>query len=138
MSRRLNHLFGHKQNSGRGVRKELVSTAFCIWGELIRWFYLLLDKRFVAISCHQRKLFFRFRLASILVFLYCFKFMKNLQIAPVETLKFLLLLTHFFFLKKKPVSPILIYLEYPTKLELNETPQGQFISSWLFTLLSFI
>ena len=97
VSRRLNHLFGHKQNSGRGVRKELVSTAFCIWGELTRWFYLLLDERFVAVSCHQGKLFFRFGLASIFVFLYCFKVMKNLQIAPVETLKFLLLLAHDFF-----------------------------------------
>ena len=99
VSRRLNHLFGHKQNSGRGVRRELVSAALCIWGEFTRWFYLLLGERFVAVSCHQGKLFFRFRLASIFVFLYCFKFMKNLQIAPAETLKFLLFLAHDFFLK---------------------------------------
>ena len=69
VSRRLNHLFAHKQNSGRGVRRERVSAALCLWGELTRWFYLLLDKRFVAIVCHQGKLFFIFGLASVFVFL---------------------------------------------------------------------
>ena len=106
VSRRLNHLFGHKQNSGREVRRELVSSALCIWGELTRWFYLLLDERFVAVSCHQGKLFFRFGLASIFVFLYCFKFMKNLQIAPVETLKFPLFLALIF---KKGRSLLVIF-----------------------------
>ena len=65
--------------------------------------------------------------------------MKNLQIAPIETLKFLLFLAHDFFKKKAAACwSILIYLEYPMKLELNETAQGPFSSSWLFTLLSFI
>lgn len=108
VSRRLNHLFGHKQNSGRGVRRECVSAALCIWGELTRWFYLLLDKRFVAISCHQGKLFFIFRLTSVFVFLYCFKFMKDLQIAPVETLEFPLFLAHDL-LKKRSSSLLVIF-----------------------------
>ena len=108
VSRRLNHLFGHKQNSGRGVRRERVSAALCLWGELTRWFYLLLGERFVAVSCHQGKLFFRFRLAPIFVFLYCFNFMKNLQIAPVETLEFPLFLAHDL-LKKSSSSLLVIF-----------------------------
>lgn len=53
VSGRLNHLCGHKQSSGRGVRREFVAVALCVWGNLTRWFYLLLDKRFVAISYNQ-------------------------------------------------------------------------------------
>lgn len=92
-------------------QKRTVTANSFIWGEPTRWFYLLLDKRFVAICWHQWKLFLCLKLASILVFFSYFKFIANLQIAPTETFKFPIPLDTQLLKKKRP-SHILIYLAY--------------------------